>query len=317
MTRFSIPATPSLAVSPATIPPQLRNGNFGGPINKKASFFFNLDRRNINELAAINAFVLDPNLAPVQMVESIPNPRQRTNLTPRLDWALSKDNTLTVRYQYYRDTETNNGIGLLVLPTQGYYSKETEDTLQISDTQVFGAKIVNETRFQYNRDNSVQTSLDSNPSVNTLGNFTGGGNDTGNLNDRQNSYEIQNYTSLIHGNHILKFGARVRATEDTNSSTNGFNSTFTFSSLNTATDTPSNCNALGQNPPCPISLLYAEQQRSSGGTPYATQLTYTTGLPTASGHQPRRRTLRAGRLEGAIKLHAEFWTAFRNAERHS
>lgn len=196
--------------------------------------------------------------------------------------ALSKDNTLTVRYQYYRDTETNNGIGLLVLPTQGYYSKETEGTLQISDTQVFGAKIVNETRFQYNRDNSVQTSLDSNPSVNTLGNFTGGGNDTGNLNDQQNSYEIQNYTSLIHGNHILKFGARVRATEDTNSSTNGFNSTFTFSSLNTATDTPSNCNALGQNPPCPISLLYAEQQRSSGGTPYATQLTYTTGLPTAS-----------------------------------
>jgi hypothetical protein len=258
------------------------NGNMGGPINKKASFFFNLDRRNINELAAINAFVLDPSLAPAQLVESIPNPRQRTNLTPRLDWALSKDNTLTLRYQYYRDTETNNGVGLLVLPTQGYYSKETEDTLQISDTQVFGAKIVNETRFQYNRDDSLQTSLDGNPSVNTLGNFTGGGNDTGNLNDQQNSYEIQNYTSLIQGNHILKFGARVRATQDTNYSTNGFNSTFTFSSLNTSTDTPSNCNALGQNPPCPIALLYAEQQLSSGGTPYATQLTYTTGFPTAS-----------------------------------
>src|SRR6202050_5281698 len=56
------------------------NGNIGGPINKKASFFFNLDRRNINELAAINAFVLDPSLAPVQLIESIPNPRQRTNL---------------------------------------------------------------------------------------------------------------------------------------------------------------------------------------------------------------------------------------------
>ena len=28
------------------------NGNIGGPINKSASFFFNLDRRNINDLAA-------------------------------------------------------------------------------------------------------------------------------------------------------------------------------------------------------------------------------------------------------------------------
>ena len=34
---------------------------------------------------------------------------------------------------------------------------------------------------------------------------------SGNQNDRQNNYEFQNYTSLIHGNHTLKFGARVRA----------------------------------------------------------------------------------------------------------
>ena len=43
------------------------------------------------------------------MAESVPNPRQRTNIGPRLDWALSKNNTLTARYQYYRDTETNDG----------------------------------------------------------------------------------------------------------------------------------------------------------------------------------------------------------------
>jgi hypothetical protein len=257
------------------------NGNIGGPINKKASFFFSIDRRNINELAAIDAFILDPSLTPTQLTESIPNPRQRTNLTPRVDWALSKDNTLTMRYQYYRDTETNNGVGQLVLPTQGYYSKSTEDTLQISDTQVFGSKIVNETRFQYERDNSIENSLDSNPGVSVFGSFSGGGNNGGNLNDRQNNYELQNYTSLIQGNHTLKFGARVRVTQDTNYSTNGFNGTFTFSSLGSAAsdpDTPSNCANLGQTPPCPISLYYA---LSGAGTPYATQLTYTKGLPTA------------------------------------
>src|SRR6202140_2706265 len=36
------------------------SGNIGGPLGKKASFFFNLERRNINDLAAINAITLDP-----------------------------------------------------------------------------------------------------------------------------------------------------------------------------------------------------------------------------------------------------------------
>src|SRR5690242_575510 len=77
------------------------NGNVGGPLGKKASFFFNIERRNIDELTAINAVVLDPALAETSLVESIPNPRQRTNISPRLDWAVTKNNTLTARYQYW------------------------------------------------------------------------------------------------------------------------------------------------------------------------------------------------------------------------
>src|ERR1700733_13607586 len=247
------------------------NGNLGGPITKTSSFFFNLDRRVINNLSATNAYVLDPSLTPTPLIESIPNPHQRTNVGPRIDWAPTKNNTLTVRYQYYRDTETNNLGSPLDLPTQAYYSQTTEDTLQLSDTQVFGSKIVNEIHFQYNRDDSLQTPTDTHPTVTVLGTFTGGGYASGAQNDRQSNYEWQNYTSLIQGNHSLKFGARVRMTQDTNYSTSGFNGTFTFSSLPSggSVDTPANCAALGTNPPCPISLLYAEQQLMSGGTPYA------------------------------------------------
>jgi Carboxypeptidase regulatory-like domain/TonB dependent receptor len=259
------------------------NGSIGGPLNKRASFFFNAERRNINELTAINASILDPMLNQTNLVESIQNPRQRTNLSPRVDWAVTKNNTLTARYQYYRDTETNDGVGVLTLPQQAYYSQSTEHTVQISDTQVFGAKIVNETRFQYNRDNDLQNPVDTNPSVSVSGNFSGGGSGQGLFNDVQDRYELQNYTSLIHGNHVLKFGGRLRATRDDNNSTAGFNGSFTFSSLNSTSDVPANCTTLGQNPPCPISLLYAKQQLAiPGGTPYATQLTYTTGLPSAT-----------------------------------
>ena len=227
--------------------------------------------------------MLDPTFASrFQLVDSIANPHRRTNLGPRFDWALSKNNTLTARYQYYRDTETNDGVGQLSLPSQGYYSKSIEHTLQVSDTQVIGSKIINETRFQYVRDDNLQNPTDSNPAVNVIGNFVGGGSGQGNIDDRQNRYEVQNYTSLIHGNHIFKFGGRLRATQDTSLANSGFNGTFTFSSLDTPTDAPSNCTTLGGNPACPISLSYAEQQLAgAGGTPYATQLTYTTGLPGA------------------------------------
>jgi len=258
------------------------NGNVGGPMGKKASFFFNVERRNIDELAVVNAVVLDPSLNETPLAASIPNPRQRTNISPRFDLALTKNNTLTARYQYWRDTETNNLVSQFSLPSQAYYSKEQEHTFQVSDTQVFGTKIVNETRFQYVRDSELHNPTDTNPTVNVLGNFNGGGYGGGTFNDLQNRYEGQNYTSLIHGNHILKFGGRVRDTQDSNLTTAGFNGTFTFSSLNSPTDVPppgSSC-TLGGTSPCPISLAYAEQQLSGGGgIPYATQLTYTTGTP--------------------------------------
>jgi len=204
------------------------NGNIGGPINKNASFFFNIERRNINELAGINA--VDPTTGS-RFAESIANPRQRTNVGPRLDWALSKNNTLTARYQYWRNTDTGDLGSQFDLETLASASKETEQTVQLSDTQVFGSKVVNETRFQYNRDYTIQNPIDTNPTTNVLGSFVGGGNGQGNFNDRENNYELQNYTSLIHGNHVFKFGGRFRDTRDNNFSTAGFNGTFIFSAF--------------------------------------------------------------------------------------
>jgi len=247
----------------STVPPYYStqfNGNIGGPLGKSASFFFNIDRRDINDVSAINA--TDPTTG-LTYASSIPNPRQRTNLGPRFDWAITKNNTLTARYQYYRDTETGNLTNQFSLPTQSYYTQSTEDTVQISDTQVFGAKIVNETRFQYNRDNNLQNPQYTYPAVSVLGEFLGGGNSEGTLNDLQNNYELQNYTSLIHGNHTMKFGARFRATHDTDYSTSLFNGTFIFPSL-TAFQT-------------------AQNDVMNGITPTgATQLSITTGSPNAA-----------------------------------
>src|SRR5579863_1108541 len=123
------------------------SGNIGGPLSKKASFFFTTDIRDINDLGIVNAQILvpttspsvscnaavvDPTTTPLQLVPcsaAIANPKKRYNLGPRLDYALSKTNTLTVRYQYYRNDENNDGINGFTLPSQGYNSLSTEQTL--------------------------------------------------------------------------------------------------------------------------------------------------------------------------------------------
>lgn len=213
---------------------ELFHASVGGPLlSKKASFFFNVEGRHINDSNVVNATTL-VNSNPAQeqqFIEAIPNPRTRINLGPRVDYQISKNNTLTIRYQFFHDSETNDGVGQFSLPSQAYNSTEDEHTLQISDTQVLSNNVINETRFQFNRDNTSQIVQSFMPTIMVLGAFTGGGNQQGNPIDHENRYEFQNYTSVVHHSHLIKFGARLRGTTDSSSSNSNFNGVFTFSSL--------------------------------------------------------------------------------------
>ena len=208
---------------------EMFNGNLGGPLGKKVSFFFNVERRNINEFSAINATVLDQNFNSVQLQESIPNPRTRINISPRFDFQVSPSNTLTARYQLTHESEENQGLGQFSLPAQAYNLNETEHTLQISDSQILSPKIINETRFQFQREINHQLPFSSAFAVQVQGAFTDGGSNQGNVRSIQNNYELQNYTSIAHGTHFLKFGGRLRALTISNSSDPNFNGTFIFS----------------------------------------------------------------------------------------
>ena len=221
------------------------SGSLGGPINKKASFFFNVERRDIHDLSIISAKILDPNFNVIDFNDAVPAPRTRINLSPRLDYQVSKNNTLTARYQYERNRQDNNGIGVFDLPSQGYNELETEQTLQVSDTQILSSRIINETRFQYIREGTKQTPLSTAPSVSVQQAFTSGGNTQGTLHDILNRYELQNYTSMALGKHFLKFGVRLRANRDVSVETSDFNGNFTFGSRQdptcAANGTPGSC----------------------------------------------------------------------------
>jgi len=244
------------------------SGEIGGPlVSKKASFFFNIERRDINELSVVSAQIVDPaTFAILPFSNAVDNPRTRTNLSPRIDYQVSASNTLTARYQFERENETNNGIGQFNLPSLAFNQINTEHQFQFSDTQIVNAKTINETRFRFVRETSDQTPQSTAPSISVQDAFNGGGNGSGLSNDILDRYELQNYTSMSLGKHFLKFGARLRANRDSNESGSNFNGSFTFGSRPNPMFPPK-CAVSNPPPNCPppqITGLEAYQMTIQG-----------------------------------------------------
>src|SRR5207253_8126048 len=205
-------------------------------INKKASFFIDASRRNMNDFSAISA--IDPAQLPnpltsssviPRITESISNPRTRTNFNPRVDVQLTPNNSLTARYQITHDSEDNSGLGTFSLPSVAYNLNETEHSFQISDTQILSPRVVNETRFQFQRESNHQLPVSTAQTIEVQGAFTSGENSEGLVRSTEDSYEFQNYTSITHHNHLIKFGARLRGITASEFTQANFNSTFIFS----------------------------------------------------------------------------------------
>ena len=229
-------------VAPGTTPPGYHSeqfsGNVGGPLSKKASFFFNLDQRNVDELSVVSAQVVDPTTFQIEpFSEGVPNPRTRINVGPRFDFQVTQNNTLTVRYQYERENETNNGVGQFNLASLGFNQLNNEHQLQVTDTQILSPRVINETRFQYIRETSIHTPQSTDPTIAVQGAFNAGGVAAGKFDDILDRYELQNFTSMNVGKHFLKFGGRLRVYRDADSQQSNFNGTFTFGAR--------------QNPSCP------------------------------------------------------------------
>src|SRR5271166_5132117 len=211
---------------------EIFNGNISGPLGKKASYFFTVQQRNIDNESVVAAQILSPTNNIVSYNQAVPSPSTVLNISPRFDFQLTPSNVLTVRYQYVRNNQDNEGIGQFSLPSVGYNSHSTEQTVQISDTQIISATIVNETRFQYIRQTSNQNPLSTDPTLVVQGAFTSGGSPEGTVVSKQDHYELQNYTSIAHGRNFIKFGGRLRGTLYSSNEDSGFNGNYTFQSLN-------------------------------------------------------------------------------------
>ncbi len=204
-------------------------GNISGPLaSKRASFFFDFERRETDDNDDVRAVILDSALNPLAFNQSLPSPDRRTTFSPRLDYQLNQTNTLVARYTYENSTRGNEGVGDFNLPTRAYDVENTQHTVQLTETAIISGKVINETRFQYERNRRRQAGGLVAPTVRVLEAFTGGGAQTGFAANEQDNFELQNYTSWTAGSHALKAGARLRADRLRDVSESNFAGTFTF-----------------------------------------------------------------------------------------
>ena len=204
-------------------------GTVSGSLSKRASFFLDFERREIDNGSVIDAITLAPQtLAVNPYTDVLLAPQRRLRVSPRVDYQLSQNNTLMFRYGFTRNDVQDQGIGNFNLPSRGYYTLDQDHTVQITDTAVLGPNTVNETRFQFFHVEDDQASNSLAPALLVLGAFSGGGSQLGRSFDTENHYELQNYTSLVKGMHTWKFGVRMRGETVDNTSPQNFGGTFTF-----------------------------------------------------------------------------------------
>ncbi len=214
--------------------------NLSGPIIKnKLSFFVDFSRRQQREDSLINAQVLAPSCAgltfgtpcsPLTEAYAIIAPNTFNSISPRIDYQLTPNITLQGRYTWHSNEQDEGGVSGTNLPNTAYVQHGRVQMAQITETQVVNTSTINETRFQYVGNNTNQVGRKS-----RVEHFGGLGFTTGssfpNNYSHQGSYELQNYTTITHGAHFIKFGARLRASRTSSYVTTNFDGQFNFDSL--------------------------------------------------------------------------------------
>ena len=216
--------------APTRPPSQVRDfrASLSGPlIAKKSSFSLNVERSDTDNSSTINASILDEDLNVVSFNDSFVNGSTRTEVSPRVEYALGANNTLIARYSYSQFEMLDSGVGDFSLPSRAFDRTSGEHTLQLTETAVIRGKIINEARFQFRRETGESNGDIGVPALEVLESFSAGGSQNRST-ETNDSWELADTISWAHKAHAFRAGFRVRggATDDLSWSNFGGRVTF-------------------------------------------------------------------------------------------
>ncbi len=212
------------------VPYQSRNYffNLSGPLlGKKANFFVYGSHNESDTNQVINAIVLDDNLRAVEFQETFAAPSRSENVSLTINADPTKKHKLYLNYNFGIGRSKGQNVGGFSLASRANDNKSQSHYLQMSDTYLLNANIVNQTRVlaAYFKNDSFGGSNEA--AVNVLDAFFGGGSQQ-NSSSKNLRFDISNETTWQMGKYAFGFGGRVRGEHIDQNSTQNFGGTYTF-----------------------------------------------------------------------------------------
>ena len=208
-------ATTSFASTRPSEQRRIYEGNVTGPLGtgEKTTFLVSSTRQEDDLDSIVYASTTSGTIS-----SNVPTPTHSTMFAVRAAHAMTANHRFSLQYNVEDIITRNQGVGGLVLVSNGVNAQTREDDLVFNDSLTIGSNLVNQFQFFLEKDhNPVRSSLDAMKVV-VDGSFTAGGAQADEL-DTENNTKINDIISWNHGRHFVKTGIVIpnlsrRAWED-------------------------------------------------------------------------------------------------------
>jgi hypothetical protein len=206
----SVNAKDPLSETRAPIGKRRYGFELSGPIQRrKSDFALDLEKRDIDSFATVNAFVLNSQNDVENLIENVPNPQRLWIASARTDWQLNAANTLAVAYEGNVSSLSNQGVGGQALPESGYNTTVSEHDLRVTNVATLSPTLLHESRFAFSWKDTDQMPLSIAPSLQVAGAFTGGGSTAGEVRNHERDIEVDDDLMISRHAHTVKIGVEA------------------------------------------------------------------------------------------------------------
>ena len=204
-------------------------GNIGGTLIKgKSSFALSVEGRNAFDTPVINVAL--PDGSQRSELLDLRRPSTDWSVYGLVDYALTRDQTLRLSYDYGRTTQDNLGVGGSDLKERAYSTTSQDHELRAQLVGPLGRRTFANTRLQLQMADSSAVSVTAAQTVIVNGAFTAGGAQVqGGRHPR--TYEAASDVDYVRGMHTIRFGFLAAGGQYRSDNATNRLGTFTFSSL--------------------------------------------------------------------------------------